>query len=112
VRLFLHNNTRWTIESISVYEPFIEGGQVRYTIELEDGCREKRLYSDVVLGMRLLPGKAISFVVPQEDFPKGSQIYVTFNYSWELSEGIPHGNEAVHRAYFRANDLPEWPKDE
>ena len=82
-----------------------------YTIELETGCRDTRRHLDVVTGGKLLPGKTVSFTVPQEDFPKDSEIFVEFDFSWELVKGERVRNEAVHRAYFFSNDL-HWPQRE
>ena len=106
----LHNNTRrpiyygeWSEESLPGDAPVI------YIIELIDGCREKRLHSDTVWTRKLMPGKTVSFVVPKEDFPKGSEIYVRFNFSWELKQGDTVRYEAMHRAYFLSSNLPNWP---
>jgi hypothetical protein len=109
-RLLLHNNTRWPVHYYMHYDPVIAAGQIAYVIELADGQRDERTYSGVILGGKLMPGKTLTLVVPRGNFPKGSQIYVEFNFSWELPGGDAIRNETVHRAYFLSNDLPPWPK--
>ena len=59
---------------------------------------------------KLLPGKSVNFTVPQEDFPKCSQLFVDFDFSWELSRGERLRDEVVHRTYFLSIDLPRWPE--
>jgi hypothetical protein len=106
-RLVLHNNTRWPIYFGTHYDPTVDGQQISYVIELENGCYDPRLYSDVVFKGKLMPGKTLNLVVPRADFPNGSMIYVEFTFSWEVYKGH---NETVHRAYFYSSDLPDWPK--
>jgi len=110
VRLVLHNNTRWPILFGEWLEP-VRWSDVPmgYVIEMEDGSFAVRRHVDVVTRGKLLPGKTISFIVPREDFPKNSRIYVEFEFSWELSKGQRLPDRTVHRAYFFSSDLPRWP---
>jgi hypothetical protein len=108
-RLLIHNNTTWPIIYWTHYDPTVAGEAVIYIIEKQDGSREQRMYVDVVSRGKLMPGKTVSLIVPREDFPKGSQIYVGFNFSWELRTDDRFRDEAVHRAYFLSSDLPAWP---
>ena len=49
------------------------------------------------------------FTVPPGDFPQGSEIYVGFSFSWDyVSPEQNIGYQTVHRAYFRASELPAW----
>jgi hypothetical protein len=109
-RLVLHNNTRWPIYYQKNYDPTAGAASIIYIIELEDGKRDVRNRVDVVSTGKLMPGKTLSFVVPRRDFPRGSEIYVEFNFSWELDQGERVRREAVHRAYFLSSDLPSWPQ--
>lgn len=110
-RLILHNNTRWAIYYATAYDPTVEGAAVTYIIELQDGSRDVRNHVDQVMrNNRLMPGKTLTFVVPKADFPDKSKIYIDFSFSWEFIPAEKNiGDQAVHRAYFRANDLPAWP---
>lgn len=110
VRLVLHNNTRWVIHYGEWLERVFSGGDaaIIYAVELKNGCLGGRGHTSVVTTGKLLPGRSISFLVPFEDFPKGSAIFLEFDYSWELIKGNRDRNEAVHRAYFLASDLPRW----
>jgi hypothetical protein len=112
-RLVLHNNTRWAIFYTGHYDPTVAGEQIIYIIELADGQRDERKYVDVVRsGIKIMSGKTLTFMVPRADFPKGSKIYVEFSFSWDhVSAENNIGDATVHRAYFRANDLPKWPAD-
>ena len=109
-RLLLHNNSRWPIYYDTHYDPDAGGQQIAYVIELTDGRRDERMYSDVILGGKLLPGKTYMLVVPRDNFPEDSQIYVEFKFSWEPRDGHALQNDTVHRAYFLSSDLPPWPK--
>jgi len=109
-RLILHNNTQWPIQYGKWLDPALRDDVAMiYTIELEAGCRDDRMHVDVVTRGELLSGKTVSFVIPRENLPKKSEIYVEFNFSWELSKGERVRHEAVHRAYFLSSDLPPWP---
>jgi hypothetical protein len=110
-RLILHNNTKWPIYYTTAYDPTVEGAAITYMIELKDGSRDIRNRTDQVMrNNRLMPGKTLSFVVPKADFPDESKIYVDFTFSWEVvSVEKNSGDQTVHRAYFRASDLPVWP---
>ena len=93
------------------YDPTVAGESIIYTIELADGTIDERKYVDVTRDDILMPRKTMSFLVPREDFPKGSKIYVEFAFPWDYvppQENI--GDQTVHRAYFRAADLPPWPQ--
>ena len=108
-QLLLHNNTRWPIYLRKDYDPTIAGESVIYIIELSDGSRDIRKHVDVTRQDKLMPGKTLSFFVPRGDFPNGGKIYVEFVFSWEFvppEENV--GDQTVHRAYFRASDLPAW----
>ena len=110
-RLVLHNNTRWSIRYGEWLEPALPGDvALIYTLELEDGRLAPSRHLDVVTRGKLLPGKTITFTVPREDFPKNSQLFVEFDFSWELSKGERLRDEAVHRAYFLSIDMPRWPE--
>ena len=110
-RLALHNNTRWPIYYTGHYDPTVAAEQIIYIIELANGQRDPRTYVDVVRsGIKIMPGKSLIFTVPRGDFPKDSQIYVEFNFSWEVRDGDTVRDETVHRAYFLSSDLPPWPK--
>lgn len=108
VRMILRNNTKWPIIVTRLTGSALKGDiPLAYIIELATGCREERLTIDVIMRVKLMPGKAVSFAVPSDDFSQGSKIYVEFAYSWEKQEyGKPYLNEPVHRAYFSALDLP------
>jgi hypothetical protein len=109
-RLVLHNNTRWPIYYGKWLEPALPGDiAMIYNLELEDGSIALRRHVEVVTSGKLLPGTTVSFTVPREDFPKSSKIFIRFDFSWELSHGERDSNEAVHRAYFRSNQLLDWP---
>lgn len=109
-RLVLHNNTRWPIYYEKNYDPAVGAGSVIYVIELENGERDVRTRIDVVSKGKVMPGKTLSFLVPRREFPSGSEIYVEFNFSWELTQNETVRGEAVHRAYFLTSDLPVWPQ--
>jgi hypothetical protein len=110
-RLVLHNNTDWPIYFSKDYDPTAGEASIIYIVEMADGRRDVRKHVDVVMrNNKLMPGKNLSFVVPRTDFPTGSEIYVEFNFSWELAQGEIVRHEAVHRAYFLASCLPAWPK--
>ena len=107
VKLLLHNNTRWPIFYTRHYDPSFPGfDSMAYLIELENGCIDERKYVDVENTGKLLPGKVTTLMVPRKDFQKGSEIYVEFNYSWEMGQVGSIRNETVHRAYFRSSELP------
>jgi hypothetical protein len=110
-RLTLHNNTKWPVYYGADYEPTVAGEQIIYIIELADGQRDVRMHVDVVRrGIKLMPGKTLTFMVPRGDFPQGSMIYIEFSFSWDyVSPENNIGDQTVHRAYFRANELPKWP---
>jgi len=110
VRLVLHNNTKWPISYGSWPEPVLKGDvSIVYIIQLETGCRVIRRHVDVITRGTLLPGNSISFVVPHDDFQNGSQIYVEFEFAWELEQGrsLPKGTS--HRAYLFSHELPPLP---
>jgi hypothetical protein len=107
--LQVHNNTRWPIYFTEHYDPTAAGAQIHYSIVRADGCPELRQYVDVVMKRKLMPGKTLDLIVPKDNFPDASKIYVSFNYSWELVEGDRLSNETVHSAYFHSSDLPAWP---
>jgi hypothetical protein len=110
-RLVLHNNTRWSIRYGEWLERVLPGDVAMiYTVELEDGSAVTSRHLDVVTRGTLLPGKTVSFSVPREAFPTYGQIFVEFDFSWELLNGERVREEAVHRAYFLSIDLPAWPK--
>ena len=109
-RLSLHNNTRWPIYYGADYAPTVAGEQVIYIIELSDGQRDVRKHTHGSRHIKLASGKSLTFIVPRDDFPQGSKIYVEFSFSWDyVSPENNIGDQTVHRAYFRANDLPKWP---
>src|SRR5215208_2120158 len=82
-RLVLHNNTRWPIYYGRWYETTLPGDAAMiYNIEQRDGCPELRRHVEQVADVKLLPGRAVSFTVPREDFPEGSSLYVIYNFSW------------------------------
>lgn len=109
-RLILHNNTRWPIYYEKNYDPMAGAGSIIHVIEFVDGKRDVIGRIDVVSQGKLMPGESLSFLVPRREFPNGSQIYVEFNFSWELNEGETVRREVVHRAYFLTSDLPPWPQ--
>lgn len=48
---------------------------------------------------------SIFFSIPKEELKDSTEVYIIFNYEWELSEkGFFFPNEAQHRAYFRFPD--------
>lgn len=110
-RLILHNNTQWSIFFFQLMGQPLEGDIVAsYVIEQENGCRDERGATDVVMKTKLAPGKTLRFVVPIEDFQERNDIYVEFHYSWETSfQKELLRNEAVHRAYFPSRNLPSKP---
>ena len=109
VRLLIHNNTKWPIVYWTHYDPTVARGAIIYIIENRDGSREERAYVDVVMRGKLTPGNTLSLIIPRDNFPKGSSIYVEFNFLWELNNDDRVRDEAVHRAYFLASNLPTWP---
>ena len=111
-RLTLRNNTKWPIIVERRFETTLKGDVfLTYVIELATGCRDERLRMDVVMSLKLKPGKGVSFAVPIDDFTQGSKIYVEFAFPWENQD---NGNlriyEPIHRAYFAAYDLPSRSK--
>jgi len=108
-RLTVHNNTRWPIYFWEHYDPTVAGAQIAYNIiDVTNGCRIERMYSDVVFHRKLAPGKTLDFVVPRGDFPAHSKIYVPFYFSFEEFAGR---KEPEHQADFLPSELPPWPKD-
>lgn len=108
-RLTVHNNTRWPIYFWEHYDPTVAGAQIAYNIiDVTNGCRIERTYSDVVFHRKLAPGKTLDFVVPREDFPSQSKIYVRFYFSFEEFAGR---KEPEHQADFLPSELPPWPQD-
>jgi hypothetical protein len=105
-RLLLHNNTRWPIHFETHYDSAAGRRQIGYVIELADGQRDERANIDVTLGGKLMPGRTLTIVVPRGNFPQSSQIFIEFNFSWELRDGDTVRNETTHRAYFLSSDLP------
>lgn len=109
-RLVLHNNTQWPVYYGKWLEPTLPGDvPMIYNIEQANGCIEERRHTEVVETSKLMPGKTVSFVVPREDFPKGSNIFVRFWFSWEVSPEKGYGEEVEHRTYFYLRYLPNWP---
>jgi hypothetical protein len=107
-RLTVHNNTRWPIYFFEHYDPTVAGAQIAYNIiDVTNGCRIERTYTDVVFHRRLAPGKTLDFVVPRGDFPEHSKIYVTFYFSFEEFAGR---KEPEHQADFLPSELPPWPQ--
>jgi hypothetical protein len=110
-RFVLHNNSRWPIQYGEWMEPALPRDvALIYTVELENGCFGGRRHIDVVTTRKLMPGKSVSFAVPREDLPKYSELFIAFNFSWELTKGNRLRDEVVHRAYFLSIDLPRWPE--
>lgn len=112
IRMALRNNTTWPIIVTRLTGPALKGDiPLTYIIELATGCRDERLTVDVIMRVKLMPGKAVNFTVPRDDFSQGSKIYVEFTFPWEKREyGKPHLSEPVHRAYFSSRDLPPQSK--
>lgn len=108
-KFVLHNNTRWPIYYDKNYDPTVGAGAVIYTIELEDGKRDFVSRVDVVSKDKVMPGATVSFIVSRGTLTNAKQIYVDFNFSWELNEGGTVRREAFHQAYFVTSDLPPWP---
>ena len=69
-----------------------------------------RRHVEVVMTGKLMPGTSVSFVVPKYDFPEGSNIFLSFNYAWELDRGERVRDEARHHVYFISGYLPAWPE--
>lgn len=108
-QFLLHNNTRWPIYVGKDYDPTIGGESVIYIIELPDGGRVTRKRVHGARDDKVMPGATLTFLVPRGDFPKGGKIYVEFFFSWEFVPPQDNiGDQTVHRAYFRASDLPAW----
>lgn len=111
-RLVLHNNTKWPLYYGKDFDPrFPRGHSIVYIIEMETGCRDDRDHVDIVSSGKLLPGKTTSFLVPREDMPSKSEVYVEFYFVWELNHGQRVPREVVHRAYFGSRSLPAWPRN-
>jgi len=109
VRLTVHNNTRWSIYFWEHYDPTVASAQIAYNIiDVRNGCRIERNYTDVVSHRKLAPGKTLDFVVPRGDFPESSKIYVPFYFSFEEFTGR---KEPEHQADFLPSELPRWPSD-
>ncbi len=65
VRLVLRNNTKWPIILTQPMGPALKGDfLIAPIIELATGCRDERLYIDVVRQIKLRSGKSVSFAVP------------------------------------------------
>lgn len=109
-KFVLHNNTRWPIFYDKNYDPTVGAGAVIYTIELEDGKRDFVSRVDVVSKGKIMPGATVSFIVPRGVLTNARQIYVDFNFSWELTQARTVRREAFHQAYFVTSDLPHWPE--
>jgi hypothetical protein len=110
-RLILHNNSRWPIQLGEWMEPTLSGdAALIYTVELDNGCFGGRRHIDVVTTRKLMPGKSLSFTVPRSDLPKYSELFVGFNFSWELTNAGRLRDEVIHRAYFLSIALPGWPE--
>lgn len=108
-RLTVHNNTSWPIYFWERYDPTVAGAQIAYNIiDVTNGCRIERTYTDVVFHRKLAAGQKLDFVVRRGDLPAQSKIYVPFYFSFEKFAGR---REPEHRAYFLASELPPWPKD-
>jgi len=110
LQLSLHNNTRWNI--IYYLAPEIaRPGTVPVVYKVEDDKRSQvfiNLTGDVVFQEKLAPGKSISFVVAREHLNHGYQVYVEFNYEWEIRDHIsPYSSEPNHRVYFGWYDMPK-----
>ncbi len=108
-KFVLHNNTRWPIYYDKNYDPIVGAGAVIYTIELEDGKRDSPTRVDVVSKGKVMPGGSISFIVPQTALTNARQMYVDFNFSWEMSQGRTVRREAFHQAYYVISNMPPWP---
>jgi hypothetical protein len=131
VRLRLYNNTRWAV-SIPTFSLYVnpkkvvtiklingktafalpndrEISSIHYYVE-KDGDKEKidvpRLnYSDSFNPSWIAPNNSIFFTVSKEHLREGLQIYVPFNYEWEInSQGIIY-NEPRHKVFFRGITL-------
>lgn len=131
VRLRLYNNTRWAV-AIPTFSQYVNPKKVA-TIKLingetalalpndrdissiyyyveKDGAQEnidvpKLNYSDSFTPSWIPSDDSIFFTVPKEHLKKGLQIYVSFNYEWEINrQGIIH-NEPQHRVFFRGVTL-------
>jgi hypothetical protein len=66
-------------------------------------------FMHVVFSVRLLPSRSIRFGVPRDDFKKGYNISVPFNYDFELNKnGLMPGLETnvFHNVYFFNDHLP------
>jgi hypothetical protein len=112
-RLTLRNNTKWPIIVTRLTGPALNGDvPLAYIIELTKGCRDERLTVDVIMRVKLMPGKAVSFAVPLDDFSQSSKIYIEFSFPWETNDnGKLRIYEPIHRAYFAAYDLPPRSKN-
>lgn len=109
-RLELHNNTKWTLSCYLVPQPISPGDSaVMYQATAVDGARViHRSTSDVLIPKPIESGKSVSFSVPSEHLAKGYQIFVEFNYEWEIRDDIsPYGLEPSHRVYFSNSGLPD-----
>lgn len=131
VRLRLYNNSRWavTIPTFSVYvNPkkivtiklangatalALPGDRdistIHYYVE-KDGTQEninvpRRDYSDSFNPSWVAINDSIFFTVPKEHLREGLQVYVPFNYEWEINRQGVISNEPRHKVFFRGTTL-------
>lgn len=131
VRLRLYNNTPWAI-TVPTFSMYVNPKKV-ITIKLSNGETAIALpsdrditsiyyylekdggqenidvpqlnYSDSFNPSWIPSNESIFFTVPKERLRDGLQLYVSFNYEWEINkQGIIH-NEAEHKVFFRGAAL-------
>jgi hypothetical protein len=110
LRLELHNNTRWDILCYLAGAPTAPPDvPMIYRVEDSEGCSQlPQPIGDVIFTQKIQPGGFVSFMVPRKYLSKGHGIFVEFNYSWEIRDGIaPYGVEPNHRAYLHSSQLPD-----
>lgn len=131
IQLRLHNNTQWAI-AVSTFSFYFDPHKI-VTIKLSNGQtafplpNDKEIsslyyfvekanarqdikvpqidYSDSFNQSWIASKESILFSVPREYLQEGLQIYIPFNYEWELNDqGIIH-NQPVHKTFFRGVEL-------
>lgn len=127
VRLRLYNNTGWavTIPTFSLHVnpkkvvtiKLINGAKalalpddldissIYYYVE-KDGTQEninvpQLNYSDSFNPSWVAINDSIFFTVPKEHLREGLQVYVPFNYEWEINKQGIISNEPWHKVFFR-----------
>lgn len=130
LRLRLFNNTKWAI-AVGTFSYYFNPARIK-KIKLQSGKVVTVMPSDkeidslyyftereriqgnkkvLILGGHwthsynnswIGPKDSIFFSIPEKDLRKGTELYISFKYEWELNEkGVFLSGEPQHRVYFR-----------